>query len=63
MQDMEPPPAPTVWMSIMGTFTGKSEMEASKVRGSAVLIKATSVEVPPMSKVISLSMPAIFFCK
>lgn len=55
---MEPPPTPTVCMSIMGTFTGYPAMADSRVRGSSPSIRATSVEVPPMSKMISLWKPA-----
>ena len=47
---IEPPPAPTVWMSITGSRTGKSPISRSDVVGIAPSIRQTSVDVPPMSK-------------
>jgi hypothetical protein len=47
---MEPPPAPTVCMSICETFTGKAPTIASAViRGWRSRTRHTSVDVPPMS--------------
>ncbi len=56
----EPPPAPAVWISSMGTRTGNPLTWPSMVVGGSRLAssRATSVDVPPMSKVSSRSMPA-----
>jgi hypothetical protein len=49
-QAMEPPPAPTVCMSIWATFTGKAPIMLSEVMtGARSRTRQTSVEVPPMS--------------
>ena len=48
---MEPPPAPTVRTSTMGTWIGMAYSSSiSEETGAAPSrIRATSVEVPPMS--------------
>ena len=55
-QAIEPPPVPTETMSIIGTRTGKRPMRPSRVSwGSAPSTRQTSVEVPPVSIVITRS--------
>ena len=47
---IEPPPAPTVCMSICGTFTGNAPTMLSEViTGVRPRTRHTSVDVPPMS--------------
>ena len=47
---IEPPPAPTVCMSICGTLTGKAPTMLSEViTGVRSRTRQTSVDVPPMS--------------
>jgi hypothetical protein len=49
-QAMEPPPAPTVCMSICGTLTGKAPtMLSDVITGVRSRTRQTSVDVPPMS--------------
>ena len=56
---MEPPPVPTVTMSIMGSLTGKRPTAPVVVRcGAPFSIRQTSVEVPPASTVTRLGKPA-----
>src|SRR5262245_8005828 len=58
-QAIEPPPAPTVTMSIIGTLAGKRPTVASVVReGAPDRMTATSVDVPPPSSVTTSSNPA-----
>jgi hypothetical protein len=58
-QAIEPPPVPTVITSTIGTFTAKRPTDPSVVRlGRPSLITATSVDVPPPSRVITRSKPA-----
>ena len=50
-QAIEPPPAPTVWMSSAGSESGRPAITRSAVSGTcAAAIRQTSQEVPPMSK-------------
>ena len=48
---MEPPPAPTVRTSTMGTWIGMAYSSSISLEtgGAPPRISATSVEVPPMS--------------
>ena len=55
---MEPPPAPMVWISSIGTATGMPATRASVVMRGAPSNRATSVLVPPMSNVIRRSTPS-----
>src|SRR3990167_1641330 len=58
-QAMDPPPAPTLWMSSMGTATGTPPTLPSFVVASSPLSsRATSVEVPPISKLMTRWRPA-----
>ena len=58
-QTIEPPPAPTVWMSTIGSRIGKPPTVRSAVRSALPPTTSdTSVEVPPMSKAIAFSIPA-----
>ena len=56
---IEPPPAPIVWMSIIGTWIGIAYSSSSSVEicGSPALMRATSLEVPPMSYVTTFGNP------
>src|SRR5256885_1625045 len=54
---MEPPPAPTVGMSSMGTRTGTPSTKASVVRWSLPSQRLTSVDVPPISNVSAPLIP------
>ena len=57
---MEPPPAPTVWTLTDGTLIRKWLIDVSRpIVGSPFWHSATSVEVPPMSKVRMSSNPAL----
>ena len=51
MRAIEPPPAPMVRTSSIGTWTGMaySSSISLEIAGSPPRISATSVEVPPMS--------------
>src|SRR5260370_13359017 len=56
---VDPPPAPTVTTSIIGTLTGNGPTRPSVVRcGLPPSITATSVLVPPPSSVRTLENPA-----
>ena len=56
---IEPPPAPTVTRSIIGTLAGKRPTVASVVSdGAPERMTATSVAVPPPSRVTTSSKPA-----
>ena len=58
-QAIDPPPAPTVWMSTVGSRIGRPPTSRSVDRSACPpAIRQTSVEVPPMSKEIALSKPA-----
>ncbi len=58
-QTIEPPPAPTVWMSTIGSLIGNPPTDRSSVRSARPPeIRHTSVEVPPMSNEIAFSTPA-----
>ena len=58
-QAIDPPPAPTVTMSIIGTLAGNRPTVASVVSdGAPERMTATSVEVPPPSRVTTSSKPA-----
>ena len=52
-----PPPAPTVWMSMTGSRTGKSPIRDSVDVGIAPSTRLTSVDVPPMSNEMMRSEP------
>ncbi len=54
---MEPPPAPTVWMSITGTATAQPAISYSFVLSGWPGQRETSVLVPPMSKESTRSNP------
>jgi hypothetical protein len=57
-QTIEPPPAPTVWMSIIGTCMGSPATSRPPVRTAAPpATRHTSVDVPPMSNAITFSSP------
>ncbi len=58
---MEPPPAATVWMLIIGARMRTPATCVSKARSNSPAKWLTSVEVPPMSKPITLSPPRSFF--
>src|SRR5579885_2952404 len=59
IQAMEPPPVPTVIISIIGVLTGKRPILPSVVRrGCPLFTRQTSVEVPPASRVIASGNPA-----
>ena len=59
IQATEPPPAPTVTMSIIGIFAGNGPTEPSVVSdGLASVITETSVDVPPPSQVTTDRKPA-----
>jgi hypothetical protein len=51
MRAIEPPPAPIVWMSIIGTWIGMaySSSISEETSGTPSRIRATSLLVPPMS--------------
>ena len=55
---MEPPPAPTVRMSITGTPTGSPSTSKPVAACTLPGQSDTSVEVPPMSSVMMWSKPA-----
>ena len=56
---MLPPPAPTVWMSSCGRRSGRPPTRRSALRpATPSRIRQTSVDVPPMSKLIASGMPA-----
>ena len=56
---MLPPPAPTVSISRLGTRTVWPAMvRCGVIAGRPCSTRATSVDVPPMSKVMIDSMPA-----
>ena len=55
---IDPPPAPTVWMSMTGSRTGTSPIAVSAAVGIPPSIRLTSVEVPPASKEMTRSSPA-----
>ena len=58
-QTIEPPPAPTVWTSSVGSRIGRPPTSRSLERdASPPTIAQTSVEVPPMSNAIAFSIPA-----
>src|SRR5258706_4428703 len=58
-QAIDPPPAPTVTMSIIGILHGYPPTEPSVVNvGSPPSTTLTSVEVPPPSNVSTRSNPA-----
>mmetsp|Transcript_5844 Transcript_5844/g.16555 ORF Transcript_5844/g.16555 Transcript_5844/m.16555 type:complete len:220 (+) Transcript_5844:98-757(+) len=57
-RQMEPPPAATVWMLIMGARMRTPATSVSSVRSYSPAKCATSVEVPPMSNVTKRSYPA-----
>jgi hypothetical protein len=58
-QAIDPPPAPTVTMSIIGTLAGKRPIVPSVVsEGAPSRMTATSVDVPPPSSVTTWSKPA-----
>ena len=58
-QAIEPPPAPTVWMSSAGSETGRPAITRSAVSGTRPSsIRQTSQEVPPMSKQATFASPA-----
>jgi hypothetical protein len=51
---MEPPPAPTLRTSSVGTLAGKDPTSVEReIVGSPSMITETSVDVPPMSKASS----------
>ena len=55
----EPPPAPTVWMSIDGRRTGKpATLRPKAISALPSRTRQTSVEVPPMSNVMRSLRPA-----
>ena len=56
---MEPPPAATVLIAIIGARIRTPATAVSKARSKAPAYSATSVEVPPMSKPMIRSNPAI----
>ena len=57
---IDPPPAPTVCTLTDGTLMRKWLIEVSRpIVGCPFWQSATSVEVPPMSKVRMLSKPAL----
>ena len=57
---MEPPPAPMVWMSSWGIFSGQASIWLScDMRGASPCTRAASVLVPPMSNVMMSSTPAL----
>lgn len=59
IQAIEPPPAPTVTMSIIGILDGYCPIMPSVVSdGSPSTTTDTSVEVPPPSRVSTVSYPA-----
>jgi hypothetical protein len=54
----EPPPAPTVWMSMEVRRTGKpATLRPKAISALPSRTRQTSVEVPPMSKVMRSSRP------
>jgi len=56
---MEPPPAPIVWMSIIGTCSGQLPMRPSTVTSaSPPRMRQTSALVPPTSTEMRSSNPA-----
>ena len=56
---IDPPPAPTVWMSITGSRTGKvADPSTRSSSRCAPSIRLTSVDVPPMSNEITRGKPA-----
>ena len=59
-QTIEPPPAPTVCRSTVGSRIGRPPTVRSLARVGAgrSTIRHTSVDVPPMSNAIAFSMPA-----
>jgi hypothetical protein len=56
---IEPPPAATVWMRSIGARMRTPATCVSKARSYSPSKCETSVEVPPMSKPITLPNPAI----
>ena len=54
----EPPPAATVWISIIGARMRTPATSVSKLRSYSPEKCDTSVEVPPMSKPMTFSKPA-----
>ena len=56
---MEPPPAATVLIAIIGARMRTPATAVSNARSNAPSYSATSVEVPPMSKPMIRPMPAI----
>ena len=60
IQAIEPPPAPMVRTSIIGTWIGRPHSTSKSVVKEIwpPITVEQSVEVPPMSKVTSRSMPA-----
>ena len=54
---MEPPPAPMLLMSSIGIRTGRPPASPSVVYGGCPSNSATSVDVPPMSKLMKRSTP------
>ena len=59
MWAIEPPPAPTVWMSIDGSRTGKpATLRSNAISALPSRTRQTSVEVPPMSNVMRSPRPA-----
>ena len=55
---MEPPPAATVLIAIIGARMRTPATDVSNVRSNPPEYNATSVEVPPMSKPMILLRPA-----
>ena len=56
---MLPPPAPSVWMSTIGTLTGRRSSSLSWVRRTSPLYESdTSKLVPPMSMEMLFGFPA-----
>ena len=56
---MDPPPAATVLIAIIGARIRTPATAVSKARSNPPSYNATSVDVPPMSKPMTRSMPAI----
>src|SRR5216683_493391 len=56
-QAMLPPPAPTVLISIMGSLTGWPPILPSVVWAIIPSTRATSVDVPPISRVMACLKP------
>src|SRR5262245_23852093 len=56
--DIDPPPAPTLWISITGTPTGQLATEASLGTRISPSQTATSVDFPPLSKDRMFETPA-----